>query len=199
MKKALSLLSLLLLCGSNAWAADIAGKWGLGAGIANFATDITVLHGRSEKSAWLFDLQLGQYESAAESHGTTPYLIDRSTNRNGWRIAGGPGLRHLTRPQSDFSPYWDLFLHGNYAHDHYFNDGSNDEAAWGVDTGLAIGAEYFTKWHFSAAVHTRVASFSWEHRNSTRSYGLNESYESTGHNQGASVGVAPQLFVRVYF
>jgi hypothetical protein len=194
-----AVLAMLMGLTTTAQAVEIEGKWGIGAGLGNNFTDVTLMRGRSASSAWLFDLQLDQVEQSDKFHQEDPFFSnDATVNHNFWMIDAGPGLRHYTRATSDFSPYWDLFLHGIYEHDHAFVVGSRDVTIYGAELGASIGLEYFTRWHFSAAAHTDIVSAQWLHRELSE----NDTFSSqtiTGHVQTTSVGISPRLFARVYF
>ena len=66
----------------------------------------------------------------------------------------------------------------------------------GANAGLELGLEYFTRWHFSVAIHSSGASASWgRSRDSIRGDELVARSTSTS----ASIGISPVLFVRGYF
>jgi hypothetical protein len=206
MKRTLVLMAgLLLLLAMPARAMELDGKWGMGVavqGLIGSYAEMSLIHGHSERTAYLIDLRLDE----GESHGrftysdpsTIPY--DESENFNRQGLLAGPRLRRFTRPNSDFSPYWDVYAHGIYNRNHSYRGSTSTAREYGADTGFALGAEYFTPWHFSVAAHSTLASFSWTHLTEDRvaSYGLLYSkYTST--RQSFSLGVSPQMYVRVYF
>src|SRR5690242_467296 len=53
-----AVLAMMMGFASVAQAVDVDGKWGVGAGLGNNFTDVTLIHGRSPSSAWLFDVAL---------------------------------------------------------------------------------------------------------------------------------------------
>ncbi|HTM58026.1 MAG TPA: hypothetical protein VL123_06395 [Candidatus Udaeobacter sp.] len=195
-----AVLAMMMGFASAAQAVDVDGKWGVGAGLGNNFTDVTLIHGRSPSSAWLFDAELEQNEGSDKFHQENPFFSsDQTVNHNFWAVDAGPGLRHYTRASADFSPYWDLFVHGMYEHEHIFITGSQDLTIYGAEAGAAIGLEYFTRWHFSVAAHTDVVTGQWLYRKQTENEGFGNSIRLTGHQQTASVGISPRLFARVYF
>jgi hypothetical protein len=189
----------LSLLTRDAFATDVAGKWGLGAGFGNNATDISLIHGRSARSAWIFDAQVSLQSVTLHQSSVNPVFAPAGGRGSTIALEAGPGLRLFTNPDGDFSPYWDVFVHGDYFHEHDDLDGSIRQERYGADVGMAIGAEYFTKWHCSIAAHTGLFSASWQHVSLKQSLPLLGDIDQDGHTESFDFGVSPRLFVRAYF
>jgi hypothetical protein len=208
MKRRVLLMALMLLGSANAGATDIAGKWGIGAALFNSGFETSLIHGHSNRTAWVFDVSL----SGAKSDRTdqTTSQPDLEVSSNSWAIGAGPALRRFFRPESDFSPYGDLFVSGHYQHQHaeatgdpFITSQTINTSIAGVSTGLRFGLEYFTRWHCSIAADTNILQLGWD-RVSDKSealvIGLPPSQANTTDNRYfASFGVAPRLLVRAYF
>ena len=190
----------MMLMASAAGAADIAGKWGLSAGLGNGATEISLIRGHSASTAWILDARIDQFEASTEVSSSFPGSppTTATVNNNRGTVSLGPRLRRYTHPESDFSPYWDVFLHGEYAKFHDASFVRRDFEQIGADLGFSIGAEYFTRWHCSVAAHSGLFDVRYARIKGTQTGFLgNES--SKGHVQSASLVFAPQLFLRTYF
>lgn len=208
------LLAALATCAATPNAADavpIDGKYGLGidAGdLLSTGAEAALIYGRSEKTAWLLlinasgsfgDTDISRY------YATPDTLIEETRGRDGFSISLGPGVRKFIRSTEHFSPYFDLKLQGIrsvYMEDR--SDGSSDSRGyrsteWGVEGGLAIGAEYFfEKWPVSLAAHANLVTARYTHR--VQKYSAsNFREESVDDSFSMSEGLGPQLQVRVYF
>jgi hypothetical protein len=194
MKKAGAVVALLLLGASSAGAVDIQGKWGIGAGVFGGGGEVSLIRGRSERSAWLLELQLSGDNSNRRSEFSDPAVAPSRSNQNFFAISGGPGLRRFTRPEAEFSPYYDLSLRGTYDRSHFsvFENRTNV----GAGARFSFGLEYFTRWHFSVAAHSSVANLGWRHSRMTYQ-GARAVDRSSGFS--ADVALRPALFVRAYF
>jgi len=176
--------------------ADIRGKWGIGAGVFGSETETSVIRGRSERSAWVVNLSFGGEAVDSRADGT-PLPGPYEGNYNSWRVAAGPRLRRFTRPASDLSPYWDLFLASGYSRTHS-SVGRRNSTAVNVVSGLGFGLEYFTRWHWSVAADTRVLEVRWDRFRSTE--GVEPLVlRHTDHRYSTSFGLSPRLFARGYF
>jgi hypothetical protein len=196
--RGLTVVALSLLA-RDAFATDVAGKWGLGAGFGNNDAEVSVIRGRSARSAWVFDAQASL--QAVKENGSSSDPLFRPGGDSGSTISleAGPGLRLFTNPSGDFSPYWDVFVHGDYFHRHDDRGGSIRLESYGADIGMAIGAEYFTKWHCSIAAHTDLFAARWEHVSQRQSIPLVVDISESGHTESFDFGVRPRLFLRAYF
>lgn len=186
----------LLLAVRTAGATEIDGRWGLGAGLFNGGGEVSLIRGVSARTAWLLDASVQQNESSVESdQGLGPTEAVQS----GGSFSLGPRFRRFTRPQSEFSPYWDVYAHADYsrAHEALAADRITNETA-GVSAGLEIGLEYFTRWHFSVAAHSGLLSFGWEHVRTEATSAVTAG-EITGHTEFARLALNPVLFLRGYF
>jgi opacity protein-like surface antigen len=208
MKTLLIGIALFLAWAAPAVAADIQGKWGLGVGaggVIGTTPDLTLIRGRSHSSAWLLDLRFsGSNNDGTLTVSDTITTVPTNENSNSLFISGGPGLRRFLLPESDFSPYFDLSSFVEYAHAHQFNGQPGafvreDNSRWALGLGVAFGAEYFTRWHFSVAAHTGLATVRWASFDDK--FETSPGFHADRHNSGASTafGVSPVLALRVYF
>ncbi|MGH7742132.1 MAG: hypothetical protein ACRENS_08925 [Candidatus Eiseniibacteriota bacterium] len=202
-------IALAMFWAAPALAMDIDDKWGVGVGAGGAigtTPDLTLIRGRSHASAWLLDLQF----SGANNNGNvlvtpdTLSSISTTENSNLVSISGGPGLRRFLAPETDFSPYIDLSAFADYQHYHQYGDQPgyfmrDDRTQWGLGLGVAFGAEYFTRWHFSVAAHSGLATVRWSSGNDT--YETSSAIRAERHNSGVSAGfgVSPVLALRAYF
>jgi len=189
MKRWLALATCVLLAAADAGAADIAGKWGIGAAVFN-GGEVSLIRGHSARTAWLFDVGMQQESVEAEGHDDIVAVF------------AGPGVRRFARPGDSFSPYWDVRVRGGYlqAHDRgpsAFGSFTNTTTSWAATGQFGFGLEYFTSWHFSVAVHSDLAQVSYEHRTET----LTSTFtRRTSQNSVASaIRLSPALYARVYF
>ena len=198
-KRWLVVMATLLVCAQSAWAVDIKGKWGVGAGLFNRGEEISLIRGHSERTAWLLDARVYQREVATRAEVTGPDLFPFAPRASSevW-VQVGPGLRRYVRANEDFSPYWGASVHSLYSRRHDASGNSFTQAEVGAGAEFNFGVEYFTRWHFSVAAHSGLASLSWTHLDMRQSGGGSEIHE-TGHAQTASFGFSPSLFVRAYF
>jgi len=196
--RGLTVVALSLLT-RDAFATDVAGKWGLGAGFGNNATEVSLIHGRSARSAWVFDAQFSAEDFTTHSTTSNPLFTGGDAGGSAIALEAGPGLRMFTNPDGDFSPYWDVFVHGDYFHEHDDANDSVRQERYGADIGMAIGAEYFTKWHCSIAAHTGLFTARWEHTSQKQNIPLLVDVSQDGHTESFDFGVSPRLFVRAYF
>ena len=194
MKTMVAVVVLMVLGASSAAAGDIQGKWGIGAGVIGHTGEVSLIHGHSARSAWVFDVAVSGHD--VNSRRTfvvpVPFPPTSSGNRNDFSILAGPGYRRFTRPAEEFSPYWDIHLRGSYAHEH--SSGSGNGKTYGANGEFAFGLEYFTHWHFSVAAHTSLVTLAWSHLSEHSSFA-----EGTDNTASASIGISPSIFVRGYF
>jgi hypothetical protein len=192
---------LMVLGASGAGAVDIQGKWGIGAEVFGGGAEFSLIRGRSERSAWLFDLGISQraddirFETAPPSPGSTV-----SADRQSISILAGPGYRRFTRPAEEFSPYWDVRVRGSYARSRITSTSGQVDTRTdtGAEAEFSFGLEYFTRWRFSVAAHSGLARISWVHMITRRSLTGTED-KVTGNAEIASIGLSPVIFVRGYF
>ncbi|MEK7347254.1 MAG: hypothetical protein AABZ94_00120, partial [Candidatus Eisenbacteria bacterium] len=196
---------------STAHAVPIDGKYGLGIDTGDLLStnaEAALIYGKSEKTAWLLLV------NASGSVGDTDIsrdltlpdtLITDSRGRDGFSISIGPGIRKFVRSTEHFSPYFDVTLRAIRSVSTESSGGSAPyfsgyrRSEWGVEGGLAIGAEYFfEKWPVSLAAHANIITARYLRRiekyTSTRSRD-----ELVDDSFSASEGLGPRLQVRVYF
>jgi hypothetical protein len=200
----LFLVVLLLALAGTAGAIDIKGKWGLGVGTGSGTwsltrAEVSLIRGKSEKSALILDLSVLENYGVLTG-GATGGLTER---HNDFGFGAGPRFRRFTRSNSNFSPYYDWYIHatGYSYHSEYFDEASgyhstNNSTKIGGELGFDIGVEYFTPWHFSLAAHSGFlnlgASRVWE-----RGHGQNS--REKGYSTTLGLGPSPNLKLRVYF
>jgi len=174
MKRVLGCL-LLLAIAVPATAMDIGGKWGIGASLFNGAGEASLIRGRSDHSAWLWNV----YGSFQESR-FGPNYADLL------QISSGPGYRVFTRPNRNLSPYVDASLQVTCERG---RQGSLHSLAWGGVADAAFGVEWQTPWAFSMAAHSDMLSIAWAH----------ETGLGAGTRLFAIAQMNPRLVARVYF
>jgi hypothetical protein len=197
MKTIAAVCVLMTLGAGSAGAVDIRGKWGIGASVFGGGGEVSLIRGRSERSAWLFDVAATQrYDTS------TPELIPPSpavtTTRRSFSILAGPGYRRFARPTEEFSPYWDLRARGSYLRFSSTSSIGERHTEVGARAEFSIGLEYFTRWRFSVAAHSGLAQLGWIRTVSRQTVAASE-YKVTGNSEFASFGLSPSLFVRGYF
>ena len=202
MRTMMTVCAWLILGATGAGAAEIQGKWGIGAGVFGGGGEVSLIRGRSERSAWIFDVGINQRydESALTLVPPAPGPGAPLDVRRSFSIAAGPGYRRFLRPSEPLSPYWDVRVRGRYAR--YSQNGYALELLRtdrGVDAGLAFGLEYFTPWHFSVAAHSTLASIAWTRSADTRDIFAGTKLHSVNDGESLSLGLAPVIFVRGYF
>ena len=205
--KTIAAVGLMLVLGASvAGAEDIKGKWGIGAALFNPGFESSLIRGHSNRTAWVFDVFLSGISDDRTDKATSQLDVEHSTST--WAIGAGPALRRFFRPESDFSPYGDLFVFGNYQHRHDTAAAvgdplplqSSNSSNAGVSTGLRFGLEYFTRWHCSIAAHTDILQLRWDRFNDETEQPGVPAQSSTHENvYRASFGIAPRLLVRAYF
>jgi hypothetical protein len=197
---AVAVLMVMLVVASSAGAVDIKGKWGIGAGIIDRGGEVSLIRGRSERSAWLFDVGISQQDLATRTDITpVPPPSPSRDNDNTVSILAGPGYRRFVRPGGDLSPYWDLRLLGIFSRRHSGGAGISDtQTQAGAEGRFSFGLEYFTPWHFSVAAHSSLVVVSWTHV-SDRGFSPASESRGTGHFERASIGLSPAIFLRGYF
>jgi hypothetical protein len=159
MKALWVMVAMMTLVASGASALDINDKWGIGAAVFNGGGEVSLIRGKSERSAWLLDVTLVGTDTHLNLEPPQPIPAE-DRNANSFLVTAGPGYRRFTRPTEDFSPYWDVALRGSYGRDHQGGGGGTRETkSAGVATDFSLGLEYFTKWHFSVAAHTSLIRF----------------------------------------
>jgi hypothetical protein len=186
---------LFAVVAGEAHAVEIAGKWGIGAGVFSGGGEMSLMRGISDRTAWTFDLQIKQ--SDIEIADTSLFGTDRSI----WSVTAGPGLRRFVRQDNDLAAYWGLAVDGIFSR-FRFGDASGSttqiQEGLGVAGRFDLGAEYATPWHFSVAAHSTVASLSWS-RIKVQIQNASGTTHALGHEQTFSFGLNPALFARVYF
>ena len=195
----------MLVGAANAMAADIAGKWGIGAGVFGGGGEITLIRGKSPQSAWLFDVTLSDRDDARSDETIPPATPTVSRNQNVLTMRLGPGYRRFVST-GDFTPYWDVRARLFYQRIH-FGEGLSDaspgvsdtETRIGPEAVFSFGLEYFTPWRFSVAVHSSVASVTWMSIDGKTINPPGPERRSSGSSTFASIGLSPVLFVRGYF
>jgi hypothetical protein len=178
----------------EASAVDIDGKWGIGAGVFGGGGEVSVIRGRSERSAWLLELQLSGSNDDFRRDASIPGVPPSEGNANFFAVSGGPGLRHFTRPGAEFSPYYDLGLRAGYDRSH--QSGRYTRTGVSASALFNFGLEYLTPWRFSVAAHSSVGVLSWRRSRVDYGDGLGD---DRGTDLSASVALRPVIFVRGYF
>ena len=197
MWKWLSMVVLIIVTVSPSWAGEIAGKWGIGAGLFNGSGEVSLIRGHSDRTAWLLVVQVSGSNSTDRREYSPPggpSAPPLDFNRNGFLIAVGPGLRRYARPESELSPYFDVSVRGLYGRSH--QSGSPTAIQYGAISGLGLGLEYFTRWHFSIGAHAPVATVSWTRGRFTSGGGA---YTERRDETRANISVQPSLVLRGYF
>lgn len=197
MKTTMAVVACMVLGAASAGATDIAGKWGIGAAVFGGGGEVSLIHGHSARSAWLFDVFISQRsdETKFEQSPPTP-----NENRGFVTFLAGPGFRRFTRPGDAFSPYWDIRVRGSYARQRRTTSAqeTNTITDSGVDGEFSFGLEYFTPWHFSVAAHTGLAQARWNHT-TMEDVSSFSSAQRTTDAVTSSIGLSPVLYVRAYF
>lgn len=192
---------ILALGASGAGAEDLRGTWGIGAGVFGRDGEVSFLRGKSERSAWLFDVTLSQRVDHIEFDSSPPGSGSAgAADQHVFSVQAGPGYRRFTRSTEEFSPYWDIRVRGSYSRGSSGSTGSSSElqTASGAEASFSFGLEYFTPWHFSIAAHSTLGRFSWTHLSIKReSYG--STYRVSGDSAIGTIVLSPILFVRGYF
>ena len=185
-----------------AGAADIEGRWGLGAGVSAGGLRVSLIRGTSERSAWLFDVSISQEDFSRDRQSSTDPVLPSFADLDSWRVSVGPGYRRFLRPGAGFSPYWDVEVNGLYSRVHTsLIQGllsSNTETAAGVAGRFAFGLEYFFRQHLSVAAHGTVAELAWRHTSRDFSHPAFR-FSTTGHVVSSSIGLNPVIFLRGYW
>jgi hypothetical protein len=192
MKRWVFVCACMLLASTPALAMDLQGKWGIGAGIIGSTSEIAIMRGHSARTIWALDAAFDQ-----DARSSTGQIVPGKTDRGSVTI--GPHLRRFTRATEGLAPYWDVRLDGTYDKS---DEGSGpfSNARWdaGLETGLGLGAEYFTPWSFSIALDSDLVSAGF-----TRSH-LTDQSGTTARSTWSTVyfthlGVHPLLLARAYF
>jgi hypothetical protein len=188
-------VALMTLVASEASALDINDKWGIGAAVFDGNGEVSLIRGKSDRSAWLFDVTIFGGENQRRFESPTP-VPPEEVNSNHLQISAGPGCRRFTRPTEEFSPYWDVRVRGLFGRDHRGGSGSADDVSKtaGVAADFSFGLEYFTRWHFSVAAHSALVKLSW-----ARQTEENPAIKVTSDGTTASFGLSPVIYVRGYF
>jgi hypothetical protein len=189
----------LLLAAANAGATDIAGKWGIGASAFDSGFETSLIHGHSDRTAWVFDVSFKGTARDLAFESNLGSQIDG--NANNWTIVAGPALRRFTRPSSEFSPYGDVFASFDYGRIHRGGGAflPRTDKVVGVETGLAFGLEYFTHRHFSIAADTNVLTLRWNRLTSHVTGLFGQTRDLTADGWAAVAALEPHLVVRAYF
>lgn len=199
MKALVFFVALSLMLASDGVAAEIEGKWGLGAGVFNTRVgEMTLIRGRSNRSAWLLDFQLRDDRQRVGGSGGFPIPVDQDRRQS--FITGGPGLRSYTRADADLSPYWDVMLVAVYFRNRSQNGGgtSSFESLEG-GARFNLGVEYFTPWKVSFAAHSTILSATWSSIVYRTDGGVLGSTRSTGESWDLLLGLSTALGARIYF
>lgn len=213
------LLALTLAPVPNASATEIEGKWGLGIKVGDFVSsqaEASLIRGISHRTAWILDVAISQskgnrdravhYFSAGLDSTTAPLdttITSRSVT-DGFAFNIGPRFRRFMRPESAFSPYWDLSAHfiDTSGRSSDLNSGSSVTRIGGAG-GFALGAEYFsTRWPVSLAAHTEVVSVTWAHSTQEDHFTnpvSRETSRTVGNDLTTVLRLNPVLQIRVYF
>ncbi|MBI5711767.1 MAG: hypothetical protein HZC42_15900 [Candidatus Eisenbacteria bacterium] len=187
---------LMLPVASVACATEIQGKWGIGVGVFNYRSEVSLLRGHSPRTAWLLDFGFHQSGSSGAQDPLLPKSLWPGPS-SGTAVELGPRARSFTRPESDFSPYVDVFVHGSWSGAQ--SPGPTRYEMWAARAGVAFGLEYFLpRWHCSLAAHSDLMTFSYE-RQRWRTAGLGRTLETWQSVQRADLGISPGLALRVYF
>lgn len=192
MNRWLFVCACMLLASTPSLAMDVQGKWGIGAGIIGSTTEIAIMHGHSARTIWALDALFNQ-DARSSSGQIFPAKGDHGS------VTIGPHLRRFTRATEGLAPYWDLRLDGTYDKTDDVNPPfSNTRWDAGLETGLGLGAEYFTPWSFSIALDSDLVSAGF-----TRSH-LTDGSTTTTRSSWSTVyfthlGVHPVLLARAYF
>jgi hypothetical protein len=161
-------IALSALPGRTAHATEVAGKWGLGFSVGDILdsrAEGSIIRGQSASTAWVLDIGVNEQNIDQKSRLTISdsTSADRSSLSN-WSVLVGPRLRHFTRPDAAFSPYWDVIVHGTYSRNKRDGNGGDLSESRGALIGIDVGAEYFfSRWPISAAVHTSLVNGSYVH------------------------------------
>jgi len=194
-----------------AGAVPIQGKLGLGVDTGDLISseaEAALIWGRSESTAWLFLINVRGAVSDADI--IRDYAVPDTTVASGdgydsFYLSAGPGLRKFVRPSATFAPYFDVTLRGIRSVATDQADGGSTystggrHTVWAVESGLAIGAEYFfEKWPVSLAAHADLVTVQYRHR-FTRYTSSSQRLQAEENAFSASGGLGPRLQVRVYF
>jgi hypothetical protein len=188
-----------------AGAADIQGKWGLGAGVFGGGAQVSLFRGKSERSAWLFDVAIFQQDLSQDRQSSfNPFHLIQG--QEFWTLRVGPGYRRFLRPDARFSPYWDVGVMGLYSHTHTHSSLSQTPfgasftmTSAGVAGQFAFGLEYFFRQHLSVAAHGSVVDVEWRHTSQSVFSSFFGTASSSGHVVDSSIGLSPVIFVRGYW
>jgi hypothetical protein len=180
----------ITFCAAGAEAADIRGKWGIGASVFSTGREISLIRGRSERSAWFLDLGSKFMDRSGSGPG--------SLSSNALSIVVGPGYRRYARTEA-FSPYWDAAGHWLYLRSRESLSATLTSERYGAEGVFGFGAEYFTRWHFSIAAHSTIARVSWQHSADRIDFPPNFEWRAAGHAESISLRLSPALVLRGYF
>ena len=206
MRSSVTLLA-LALSATTAWAGAIEGKWGLGVDSGVFRSDGVhgaLIFGRSARTAWLLDVKAEENVRDVDGFEGGIYLpgIASAEFSQSVVVEIGPRFRRFTRPEADWSPYWDLFAAATHANTRYSTPvSSNDRFSTGGVLGLGLGVEYFTPWHFSVAAHSDVLEARYARiraRTNSQNFFLGSS-SGTGYQHSVNAGLSPAIELRAYF
>jgi len=170
-------------------------SWGIGAPILfSDGTEIALMKIRSNSSAWGLDISYFQNQTKAD-----PFSGSPGTNQlnNNSQLQLGPRLRHYTRAEGSFSPYYDIFAEYVQTVGQSTNGTStNDTHGSGVQAGVSLGAEYLSPWHMSVAVHTNLLTTRYEKLKNHTNTPLGDRDLTQWSN---AIGIQPFVFIRAYF
>jgi hypothetical protein len=193
------LAALLLLCAAPSHAVNLRQKWGLGAGFTHGAPVLSIIRGRSARTAWV--LNLGSLPGSPAWTGPGPDdepAPASHLSRDFAAISGGPALRYYLRQDSDLSPYCDVYVSGTYLRGRNASLSTNTYSNTLASTGVDLGLEYCTPWKLAFGAHSRLASLTWDGVQSESMSGI-QKITVRGSREVPTVGLRPYLFVRAYF
>ncbi len=198
--KTMGTMCVLMVLGvSGAGAVEVKGKWGIGAGVFGGVGEVSLIRGKSERSAWLFDVGISQSYGETSSESTPPFLSSGpNSNRRTISVLAGPGYRRFARPTDTFSPYWDVRVRGLYSRASVNSGSEVMDIESGIAGDFSLGLEYFTPWRFSVAAHSRLVGLAWTHT-AVRVLSSGGGQRVIANAETATIGLSPAIFVRGYF
>ncbi len=197
------------LWATTGWAGDNQGKWGLGVDSGLFRSGGVhgaLIHRRSTRTAWLLDVRAEEHVLDTDGSGSglifSPFSPPVASGEFSQtvQVEIGPRFRRFTRPDANWSPYWDLFAAATHSNSRYSSGSTTaDYFSTGGAAGAGIGVEYFTPWHFSVAAHSDLLEARYAR---VRSRG-NDSFlgprSASGHEQSVNTVLNPAVELRAYF
>jgi hypothetical protein len=199
----ITLMALSALPDRTAHATEVAGKWGLGFSVGDILdsrAEGSIIRGRSASTAWVLDVGVNEENIDRKTRVTVSDTTSvYKSSQDNWSVLLGPRLRHFTRPDAAFSPYWDVIVHGTYSRAKRDDNAGDLFESRGALIGIDVGAEYFfSRWPVSAAVHTSLVNGSYAHEireHQEGGYQVRETFDSWS----AALRLGPVLQLRAYF